>query len=146
MKHITFRNSIVLAALLAILAVGSYAQQAPRLTADIPFDFYVNGKNVLAGEYIVQKLNPNTNQAVLVISRRSDGKHVTVLNGVLATPRGAMPAMLFEKIGDTYHLAEIRNPGANFAATFPSRSNARNGSKLAAARKEKVTIALRSPK
>src|SRR5687768_9053034 len=142
MKHLTFRNSTVSIALLVILALGAHAQQDRRLIADIPFDFSGNGKNVPAGEYTIQKVNPHTNQAILMISRRSDGKSVTILNGVLATPRGTMPAMLFEQIGDTYHLAEIRNPGANFAATFPPSSRMRDGSKFAALKKQKVTVAL----
>ena len=132
MKRANLRIFLMLG-LFAILAVSSvHAQSSYRQTANIPFSFTVADKTFPAGEYTVERVNPESDKAALAI-KSADG-HMTRI--VLTTPVQASRTqenarLVFNRYGDQYFLAEVWTPASDTGYALSQSRNerelARNG-------------------
>lgn len=78
-----------------------------RVTADVPFDFNVGGKEFKAGKYSVSRLKENDTAGTLII-RSADNKEVANFNVNPVYGKGETPASLvFRRYGNQYFLARI---------------------------------------
>ena len=116
---------IVIAALgftFGLAGVSAQAQTHGKLTANIPFDFYVGDQKLVAGEYTIVSVNPQSDGATLVI-RQKDGKGSRILNFMPEVVKGertdASPSLIFNRYGSEYFLSEVRNPTQTFGARAP---------------------------
>ena len=130
---------------LAILAVSSaHAQSGKELTANIPFSFSVGSTTFPAGEYRVERLNPQADPAALAI-KSADGrmKRVVLTAPVQADERQEMAKLVFTRYGDQYFLAQVWTAGAKAGLELPKsrseRTLARNAGENRAVR---VAVAL----
>jgi len=106
----------ILILMLAALA-GLASAQTRTITAEVPFDYVVNGKTMLAGECTV-KAEVN-GQTILWIA--SDNGRVAVLpNATESNQPSDMTKMVFHKYGDRYFLASIEREGQNRGYELPA--------------------------
>jgi hypothetical protein len=147
MKNITLRSTIILASLFVMLSTGALAQRSQSLYAEVPFDFYLKGKKVPAGEYTIERVNQDSNQAIMILKRRSDGSSVAVITCLLSTARTsddtAGASLLFDRIASTYFLAGIENSAGNYSARFPRSKAAIRDIGQMTGKPETVTVSLR---
>lgn len=110
-----------LIAVLMLLSSIALAQGRPRLKADIPFDFSVGGKQMSAGEYVVQRAG-SMNHVLQVQS--TDLKSVSFVNVIGAVgPRYADKSKLvFRRYGNQYFLAQIWTAGEQEGVQLPRSS------------------------
>jgi hypothetical protein len=97
--------------------VSANAQADGKLVAHVPFDFYVQGQKLQAGDYMIKSMNPRAGQTCLLISR-TDGKAqkmVILMPTTSRTTEGAA-TIVFNRYGDNYFLSEVINPAENFDA------------------------------
>ena len=114
MKRANFRIFLILG-LFAILAMGSvHAQSAREQTANITFSFTVADKTFPAGEYRVERLNPSSDKAALVI-RSMDGSmsKIVLTMPVQAAKMLESARLVFNHYGDQYYLAQVWTPADN---------------------------------
>jgi hypothetical protein len=131
--------------LFAILAVANAHAQTSRVQkANIPFSFTVADKTLPAGEYTVERLNPESDKAVLAI-RSADGSmnKIVMTTPVQAGRTQETARLVFNRYGDQYFLAEVWTPaddtGMAIRQSRSERELARNGGHRAP---EQTAIAL----
>jgi hypothetical protein len=130
--------------LFAILAITIvHAQTSNRQTANIPFSFTVADKTFPAGEYTVERVNPESDKAALAI-KSLDGRmsRVVLTTSVHANRIQENARFVFNRYGDQYYLAQVWTPADDTGYALPqSRSErelARNSGRRAP---EQTTIA-----
>jgi len=108
MPLITIITSIV-----TLAAAGNVLAQDRVFTADIPFDFIVEGHKMPAGSYEVEVAPGTTNPPVLAIETESPSKDEIRYRKVFAVTTPAdriddrQPKLIFEKVGDVHFLAKV---------------------------------------
>jgi len=106
----------ILILMLAALA-GLASAQTRTITAEVPFDYVVNGKTMLAGECTVKA--EDNGQAILWIS--SDNARMAVLpNATESNKASDMTKLVFHKYGDRYFLASIEREGESRGYELPA--------------------------
>ena len=96
---------------LATAVASANAQSAPKVVADVPFDFSVGYKTMAAGEYSVQMI-VSAGDGLLI--RSADGKS-SALRLSEPTERAkdkSQARLVFHRYGDHYFLAQVWS-GAN---------------------------------
>jgi len=90
-------------------ALALMAQELPRLTVNIPFEFMAGAKSLPAGRY---ELVPN-DRGTEVAVRNLQGKGEAIVPCLtrLAPRPGSQATLLFDKIDSVTHLAEMHLPG-----------------------------------
>lgn len=109
-------TSFVAAALLALPMLGAgvaVAQTDQRVKVDIPFAFQGGDKQLPAGTYIIGMDLQNRLASVTT----SDGVgEVLMLANTVKTGDGIDAKLVFDKVGDSYLLRDVKAPG--LAMTF----------------------------
>lgn len=102
-----------LLALGLLLAASAHAQ---TLKANIPFDFVVNGHNMSAGEYRIERLGNGGNAIAL---RGTD--NVLALTFACSTGKPATDSkLIFNRYGAEYFLAQVWTAGKNTGRQLPT--------------------------
>ena len=116
------------AATLIFISAGVFvanAQIHSRMSATVPFDFYVDDQRMSAGDYVITNVNPASGQITLAFSKLNGKgtKIVLLIPRELGTiVRTSKVVITFNQYGSEYFLSEIRSEGENFAAeTMPSK-------------------------
>ena len=139
----TLKRLIMLSVLGVLTTVSAHAQYAKPFTVTIPFNFYVGGKALTAGQYTVARSTETTAEGLVV--RGTDGR-----SGVFVLTRGIQTAevqqqskLVFRRYGDQYFLGEVwtflRNTGRELPISRKERSLAREIAKHGA-KPEKVAV------
>ena len=102
----TWKKLIMLSVLGVLTSVSAHAQAGTPFTVTIPFNFYVAGKTLPAGQYHVGRSTEDSEGLVL---RGTDGR-----TGVFVLTRGIQTAeiqqqsrLVFRRYGDQYFLGEV---------------------------------------
>ncbi len=102
----TWKKLIMLSVLGVLTSVSAHAQAGKQFTVTIPFNFYVAGKTLPAGQYHVGR---STEDAEGLVLRGTDGR-----TGVFVLTRGIQTAefqqqskLVFRRYGDQYFLGEV---------------------------------------
>jgi hypothetical protein len=100
--------SIVAALTIIIpMSIIGFAGLDARVSAKIPFDFMVGGKEFKAGSYSVDRANLNNPTGMLII-RGADRNAVASFNVNNITDKGKLEARLvFRRYGNQYFLAQV---------------------------------------
>ena len=103
---IPIKQSILLGALLLVLAAGS--ANAAVVKANIPFPFVVHGQTMPAGEYTLQQ-SADEPSLLLIRERNGDHARALVLTEPAATPdpAGQKSAIRFTRHDGQYWLADV---------------------------------------
>jgi hypothetical protein len=91
----------VFCALMASMVTAGMAQD--NLSADVPFSFIVNHKQMPAGKYTVQRIQ-STDSKTLVI--RGDGQTALALS-LFTNSASGHPRLVFQRIGDQAFLTSV---------------------------------------
>ena len=109
-------SGLVALALAMASAATSYGQMAYRVEAKIPFEFFVSGKVLPDGAYVVTQDSPN----FLTIQSRDGGNGVLALAAYARSNKPRQEATLvFDRIGDHYFLTQIWEPGSDVGVQVP---------------------------
>ena len=104
-------------ALTLLLAVAAVQAQSLRMRAAIPFDFYINGTALPAGNYEVNRLEPGV---AIVMSSFENKASVAFLATSATSPRTASKSKLvFTRYGNQYFLSEIWVAGSDTGRKLP---------------------------
>lgn len=104
MKGIVFAGAM-------LLCTSATVQAADTLVkANVPFAFVVNGQNMPAGKYLIQR-DENVPSTLLIRGDQKNNSHasafvLTIRDGG-QDPAGAKPVMTFKHVENTYQLASI---------------------------------------
>lgn len=103
-------KGIVLAGAM-LLCTGATVQAADTLVkANVPFAFVVNGQNMPAGKYLIQR-DENMPSTLLIRGDQKNNSHASVFVLTIRDggqdPAGDKPVMTFKHVENTYQLASI---------------------------------------
>ena len=136
-------KKLIMPSVLGVLtSVSAHAQAGKQFTVTIPFNFYVAGKTLPAGQYHVGRSSEDSEGLVL---RGTDGR-----TGVFVLTRGIQTAevqqqskLVFRRYGDKYFLGEVwisaRSNGRELPNSRKERLVKQESSKLGA-KPEKVAV------
>lgn len=104
MKGIVFAGAM-------LLCTGATVQAADTLVkANVPFAFVVNGQNMPAGKYLIQR-DENMPSTLLIRGDQKTNSHASVFVLTIRDggqdPAGDKPVMTFKHVENTYQLASI---------------------------------------
>jgi hypothetical protein len=89
------------------MSIIGFAGLNGSVSADVPFDFNVGGKEFKAGKYSVSRLSPNNTAGALIIRSR-DNREVANFNVNPVFGKGESPAsFVFRRYGNQYFLARV---------------------------------------
>jgi len=89
------------------MAVIGFAGLTGKVSANVPFDFFVGNKEFKAGKYTVDRLSPNNTAGTLII-RGVDSSAAANFNVNGVTGKGdPQPSLVFRRYGNQYFLAKI---------------------------------------
>jgi hypothetical protein len=146
MKNQILKSIVAVSFVMLFAIVSASAQTSNQMVANIPFDFYVKSQKFTAGEYVVERANPNSFSASMII-RQKDGKNSNIVMMLPLTVNAGtgknQPSLIFNRYGADYFLSEVRNPADSFGAQFPKVKLERNLAKQSGEAKRE-TIALSS--
>ena len=102
------RVFLVVATIAALGVIPAFAQNTIRLTADVPFDFYVGGMKLPAGAYVVSEVEGSS---IVALSDPSGRHHVFVMTEPRARDIDpGVPHLTFHAYGGTKYLATVWSP------------------------------------
>ncbi len=108
-----------LAALVATAALAAapsvFAQDTETMTADVPFPFQVEGKAMPAGSYEFS-VDVRANQVRVHGGSPAVAALAPIITRLAANPHPGPQEhshLVFDKVGDTYTLAELWRPGVD---------------------------------
>lgn len=122
MKKQIVKSIVVITLVTLVSIVAANAQASGRVATSIPFDFNVGGQKFTAGDYILEKAVPLSNNAILII-RQNDGKASRILMMLPLsgkeknTTTGA--SLFFNRYGSNYFLSDVANSADGFGARMP---------------------------
>jgi hypothetical protein len=102
----TPKRLIMMSVLAVLTAVSAHAQSGTRVTVTIPFDFYVGGKAVTAGQYEVGRANQAS--AETLVLRPVDGSGgIYILTRTVQAKEPGESRLVFRRYEDQYFLSEV---------------------------------------
>ncbi|MBB5344011.1 hypothetical protein [Tunturibacter empetritectus] len=114
MKNLT---AIALFVAAGIATAGSALAQDHKVTANVPFNFTVNGRTLPAGYYTIG--SDISTPRMLTISDREKGVAVTAVT-VPDIYASADNKLVFHHYGNQYFLSEIRTTSASMTCHLPT--------------------------
>ncbi|MGH9850154.1 MAG: hypothetical protein ACREBD_09870, partial [Blastocatellia bacterium] len=96
-------NVVITLSVIATLSIAVFAGVSIKLTANVPFDFMVNGKTLPAGHYTVEQGNT---QNTLVIRNLETKQAVGAITQNCEVGAGSKPQLIFRRYGNQYFLAQ----------------------------------------
>src|SRR5882672_6573041 len=117
--------SIVIAcsALVMLPIMSANAQTRGKIKAEIPFEFVAGSKVLSAGTYTIERLAYNNPEKLVI---RSADNQTTALLAVNRVPLSKSPTetdLVFNKVGDTYFLRDIKVEGITLGSQLPKTKN-----------------------
>ena len=106
MKRRTCMSFLALILLVSVAMIPARAQASARLRADIPFDFYVGGKLLPAGEYSVEREAAGRDTLRVQSADGSEGMFALTINVRGRRGQSDTPRLVFHRYGDQYFLAQ----------------------------------------
>lgn len=118
-------SCLTLVALLALAAVPQAWAQPETVKANVPFAFIASGKTMPAGTYVFRV---NLDDQVVKIQKNDGSPEVLalILTYVAARPLSSQENdshIVFDKVGNTYTLSEIWQPGLDGVVLAMTKGN-----------------------
>jgi len=111
------------------MSIIGFAGLYSEVSAKIPFDFMVGGKEFKAGNYSVKRLNDNNPDVILTLRNVNSGA-VANFNINNITDKGESRARLvFRRYGNQYFLAQIFDGRSGFGSELIKSKAEREASK-----------------
>jgi hypothetical protein len=105
MKPSTDYRAAVLGLILALSAVPGHAQDGAKVKANIPFNFVVGGKELRAGDYVIES---SLEDNILRFRSEDGGVQQIAFTVPIETNRtGSHERLLFHHDGDQYFLSQV---------------------------------------
>jgi hypothetical protein len=108
MRSLMKKVVLTTGAMLICAAGTAQASTTTVLRANVPFPFVVNGKNLPAGKYTVQR--DDTAPGILVV-RQAEGKYAAAIVSTIPDsgkdPAGSKPALTFKRYENQYRLSNV---------------------------------------
>jgi hypothetical protein len=112
------RLGLMIALTLGVAAVSARAQSYDHITANIPFEFTVGGKQLPAGTYTVRQLSPGTPYLFSLRGRDTQAIASGFTNAIQANTTAAQTKLVFHKYGEQYFLSEVWIDGEDTGHQF----------------------------
>lgn len=108
MKRRILKTFATLGFFAALAVTSAHAQTSFVQTASIPFDFTAGDRKFPAGEYLVERINPQSDPAVMRIMSRDGKTSVIVLTKDVRSRRAkGAERLVFNRYGKHHFLAQV---------------------------------------
>jgi hypothetical protein len=103
-----------------LTTVSAHAQSGKQFTATIPFNFYVGGKALTAGQYNVGRITQTSAEGLVL--RETDGRAgvFVVTSGIQSEDVQQQSKLIFRRYGNQYFLSEVWISGRGSGRLLPS--------------------------
>ena len=118
-------NFVATIGFLFVLSSISTFAQTPALTANVPFEFQVNGKTMAAGKYTIAE--PTAPRGTVII-RSIEWKSpvVSIFQNVDDKQAATTTQLVFHRYGEKYFLAKMQIKGRSEAMQLPTSAAERD--------------------
>lgn len=111
----TVINTASLFVLTLVVSISASAQMSSSYKAEVPFDFTVGGKTLAAGEYRIERTNPQSKNGQVTI-RNTRTRNAHIFNTLESGEATRSAKLVFTNVDGEYFLAAIST--ANLSARF----------------------------
>jgi hypothetical protein len=100
-----------------LLCNGLVASARDMVKVQVPFDFQVNGRELKAGEYIIER---DSQEPRRLLIQSTEGKTLVIVNTMLRrlSKDPSRTSLLFQSYGEQHFLAEVRVAGNEYGYTL----------------------------
>jgi hypothetical protein len=116
----TWKRLIMLSVLGLFTTVSAHAQSGKQFTVTIPFNFYVGGKALTAGKYLVGRSTQNSAEGLVLRGTEGRAGAFVLTRGIQTADIQQQSKLVFRRYEDQYFLAEVWNSGASTGRELPS--------------------------
>lgn len=139
----TCKRLIMLSVLGVLTTVSAHAQYVKPFRVTIPFNFYVGGKALNAGQYTVGRGSETTAETIVLRGIDGGAGVFALTRGIQADEVQLESKLVFRRYGDRYFLGEIwtfqRNSGRELPISRKERSIKEENARLGGS-PEKVAV------
>lgn len=100
-------HAAILGVIFILMSISVNAQSSKTMKINIPFEFIVAGDVFQAGDYTIERFNPQKRSILILKAVEGDNKKIFLTNGVKAKKIVETPNLVFTKINDSYFLSQI---------------------------------------
>jgi hypothetical protein len=120
MKKQTVKIFMILNLLILLIGTTAYSQiPGTRITANVPFAFYVGDTRLPAGEYYITRVGNNPD-VLLIRSKDNQKADFFIVENAQSNKTPTETDLVFKEIGDAYFLSKIWTVGNDVGAEIPT--------------------------
>ena len=139
MKNI--HRAMALASLVLLLGVSSVVAQSNQQTVNIPFNFTVGDKALVAGKYVIQQNRRDSDTVWSIRSKENGSAAVLLTRPVRSNKTSDQSKLVFRRYDDLYFLSEFWTVGNQTGREIQISNREKSLSKaLALKRQEYILI------
>jgi hypothetical protein len=116
------RQLLSLGVMVLLLVAGSAYAQTVNLTANVPFDFIVNGRSMPAGLYVIRTVGEATSAGIHLKNTSSDEQTLVLPHAAEAANPSSESKLVFHRYGSAYFLYQIWREGSTAGSELPKSS------------------------
>jgi hypothetical protein len=124
MQNQTLKRLILLSVLGVLTTVSAHAQSGTRVNITIPFDFYVGGKALTAGQYEIGRAS-QASVDMLVLRSIGGAEGLYFLTRTVQAGGPGEAKLVFRRYEDQYFLSEVWTSGVSIGRGLARSSKER---------------------
>ncbi len=133
-------HAAIIGIIFLLLSISVNAQSRSTMKVNIPFRFIVAGDVFEAGDYTIERFNPQKRSMMILKSVEGDIKKVFLTNSVKAEKIVETSNLVFTKIDDSYFLSQIWADSTNNGFELLKSKQERKMKRLAEVNTEKIML------
>ena len=98
---------IAIAAFVIVSTPNAFVQTGKTVKADVKFDFQIGEGIYPAGEYVIERVSPQSDNILQIRSSGDANKKQIIVAGVANAGKRQTPKLVFQKYGENYFLTRI---------------------------------------
>lgn len=133
-------HATIIGIIFILLSISVNAQSRKTLKVNIPFEFIVAGDVFEAGDYTIERFNPQTSLVLILKAVEGDSKKIFLTNAVKGENIVETPKLVFTKIDDSYFLSQIWDNSTSNGLELLKSKKERKMERLAKPNTEKIMV------
>ncbi len=133
-------HAAILGVIFILMSISVNAQSRKTMKVNIPFEFIVAGDVFEAGDYTIERFNPQKRSILILKAVEGNSKKIFLTNGVKAKKVVETPNLVFTKINDSYFLSQIWTNLSKSGLELVKSKQERKMGELGKMNIEKITV------
>lgn len=133
-------HAAIIGVIFLLLSISVNAQSRETMKVNIPFEFTVAGDVFEAGDYTIERFNPQQRSVLILKSVDGNSKRILLTNEVKTENIVENAKLVFTKIAGSYFLSQVWVDSGRSGLELVKSKAERKTERLAKLNKEKIMV------